>query len=65
LASIGEGAVHRMRRPCPDCGRLLRRGRDNVKWFCDNPSCPVIHVVYDPLWLRPVKVAREARRRAG
>ena len=54
-----------MRRPCPDCGRLLRRGKDNMKWFCDNPACPVIYVVFDSLWLRPIKIARESRRRGG
>ncbi len=58
-----DGPTDRMRRPCPDCGRLLRRGKDNVKWFCDNPRCPVIYVIYDPLWLKPLKIAREAERR--
>jgi len=57
------GPPDRMRRPCPDCGRLLRRGKDNIKWFCDNPNCPVIYVIYDPLWLKPIKITREARRR--
>jgi len=58
-----SGPTDRMRRPCPDCGRFLRRGKDNIKWFCDNPRCPVIYVIYDPLWLKPIKIAREARRR--
>ncbi len=58
-----QDRIDRMKRPCPDCGAPLRRGKDNVKWFCDNPACPVIYVIYDPLWLRPVKIAREARRR--
>ena len=61
-----QGALtlpNRMKRPCPDCGRLLRRGKDNTKWFCDNPKCPVIYVIFDPLWLEPIKIARESRRR--
>jgi len=53
----------RMKRPCPDCGRLLRRGKDHIKWFCENPACPVIYVIWDPLWLRPIRIVREARRR--
>lgn len=53
----------RMRRRCPDCGRPLRRGKDNTKWFCENPRCPVIYVIWDPLWLKPIRIVREARRR--
>jgi len=37
--------------------------RDNTKWFCDNPECPVIYVIFGLLWLEPIKVARESRRR--
>ena len=58
-----RGLRDRMKRPCPDCGAPLRRGKDRIKWFCENPECSVIYVVYDPLWLRPIRIVREARRR--
>ena len=36
---------------CPRCGKELRRSRartpDIRKWFCDNPTCPVIYVLFN------------------
>ncbi|HDI74206.1 MAG TPA: hypothetical protein ENF57_04305 [Candidatus Korarchaeota archaeon] len=61
-------------RLCPSCGKPLRRGKArcstelgsyNTKWFCDNPNCDVIFVVYDELWLKPIRIAREAKKKEG